>query len=250
MDTPIIILLAVFGAAFGSFFNVLIDRLPKRRSIVFPSSHCSNCNTPIPFYYNIPILSFIILRGKCNSCGCQIHWHHLLVELVTPVLFVMLYLMYGIFSFMFLKYLILVSFLIPIFFIDLFDQLILHVTSIPLIVIGLLLSLFPYSNVGIINALISGGFVLGLMIGIAYLYSLTKKVEGLGGGDIWLMTALAVFFGVISTPFIIILASVIGLIYYVVFIRKKEQGFAFGPFLVVSSVIWIFLGERILDFIM
>lgn len=152
-------------------------------------------------------------------------------------------------DFVLYKYLLLVAFLIPIFFIDLFSQLILHKTTIPLIILGIAISFVPSSDIGFINAIISGGFVFALMLSIAWLYSVVKKVEGLGGGDIWLMTALAIFFGMISTPFIIILASVIGLIHYAIFIRKKDKGFAFGPFLVIASIIWIFFGDFILNFL-
>ncbi|MDD3234931.1 MAG: prepilin peptidase, partial [Candidatus Cloacimonetes bacterium] len=133
-----IIIIAAFGASLGSFFNVLIHRIPNKESIVFPASHCAACNKHIPFYQNIPIISYLLLKGKCSNCKTSIHWHHLLVEVVTPILFVGIFLRYGFHDVLFYKYLLLFSFLIPIFFIDAFHNIIPHVLSIPLIVIGLL----------------------------------------------------------------------------------------------------------------
>ncbi len=255
LNTIVIIILAVLGASLGSFFNVLIYRMPRKKSIVYPPSHCGNCNKSIPIWLNIPVISYLILGGKCKYCGAKIHWHHLLVELITPILFIAIYLrfkdgMYPDNLFVMLKYLILVSFLIPIFFIDLFEQLILHKMTMPLIGLGLILSLFPYSDTGFLNSFISGAFIFALMATIAWLYSIAKKLDGLGGGDIWLMTALAVFFGFLNIPFVIILASLFGLIYYVIFVRSKEKVFAFGPFLVLASIIWILIGDMIMELIM
>ena len=151
---------------------------------------------------------------------------------------------------MFYKYLILISFLIPIFFIDLMHKLILHVTSIPLIVLGLIMAIFTASDVTILNALMSGaGTFLGMAL-IAWLYSKAKKIEGLGGGDIWIMTALAIFFGALYIPFIFIIASLIALLYFVLFIRNKDIAFAFGPFLVLASVFWIFGGIDLVEYLL
>ncbi len=149
-----------------------------------------------------------------------------------------------------LKYMILVGFLIPIFFIDLFEQLILHKMTMPLIAIGVVLSFFPLTDTGYLNSILSGAFIFVLMAGIAWLYSVAKKLDGLGGGDIWLMTALAVFFGFLNIPFVIILASFFGLVYYAIFVRSREKVFAFGPFLVVGSILWILVGDKILNLIM
>jgi len=88
MEALIIFFITLFGMAFGSFFNVCIYRLPRKMSIAFPNSHCPNCNTPIKPYHNIPIFSYLFLRGKCHYCGAKIHWHYFLVEVITPLLFV------------------------------------------------------------------------------------------------------------------------------------------------------------------
>lgn len=250
MSTVIIILLAVLGAALGSFFNVLIYRLPRKESIVYPASHCGECGKAIPFYLNIPILSYIMLRGKCKFCGAGIHWHHLLVEIITPVVLVALFLQYGLLNLLFLKYSILCMFLIPIFFIDAFHQIIPHKLSIPLIPIGILLTLIPGNDVTLVNSLVSAGIIFSFMLFIAYAYRLARKVDGLGGGDIWLLTAIAAFFGLISMPYVILISSLLGIVYFIAFVRDKDQGFAFGTFISFTGVVWAVFGStRIFDLI-
>lgn len=234
----------------GSFFNVLIHRIPLKQSIVFPASHCASCNRHIPFYQNIPILSYIILKGKCSKCGASIHWHHLLVEIVTPILFVALHLRYGVTSFYFFKYAILLSFLIPIFFIDAFHQIIPHVLSIPLIVVGLLLSAYPGNDVGILNALLTSLFVFCFLLLLAWGYQKLRGAEGLGGGDIWLLTGITTFFGLTGIPYIFLLSSIMGIIYFAAFVRDKDIPFAFGTFIAVAAILWAIVGEStILDMI-
>ncbi len=250
MFTIIIILLAVLGAALGSFFNVLIYRLPRKQSIVFPASHCGECGKAIPFYLNIPILSYLMLGGKCKYCGAKIHWHHLLVELITPLILIALFLQYGLFSLLFLKYALLSLFMIPIFFIDAFHQIIPHKLSIPLIPLGLLLTLIPGNDVTLLNALVSAGIIFAFLLFIAYAYRFARKADGLGGGDIWLLTGIAAFFGIISMPYVILISAVLGIIYFFIFVRDKDHGFAFGTFISFTTVLWAIIGSsRVFDLI-
>lgn len=246
----IIILLAGLGAALGSFFNVLIYRLPRKQSIVFPASHCGDCGKAIPFYLNIPVISYLLLGGKCKYCGAKIHWHHLLVELITPLILIALFLQYGLFNLLFLKYALLSMFMIPIFFIDAFHQIIPHKLSIPLIPLGILLTLIPGNDVTLLNAFISAGIIFAFLVFIAYAYRFARKADGLGGGDIWLLTGVAAFFGIISMPYVILISAVLGIIYFFIFVRDKDQGFAFGTFISFSSVLWAVLGStRMFDLI-
>jgi leader peptidase (prepilin peptidase)/N-methyltransferase len=229
----------------GSFFNVVISRLPNKESLLYPPSHCSNCGYSIPPWKNIPVISYIMLRGRCSKCGTKIHWHHLLVEIVTPILFVAIHLRYGFGTVIFFKYLILTGFLIPIFFIDAFHQLILHVTSIPLIVIGLGFALVPGNDIGIMNSLITAGISFSLLLAMAWLFTKIKKREGLGGGDLWLITGLGASLGALALPWILLLGSLLGILYFFVVVRSKEQVFAFGPFIVVGTMIWILGFDRL-----
>ena len=239
-------LIAVLGASLGSFFNVLIDRLPRKASLIKPLSSCDGCGYKIPPWLNIPIFSYIFLRGKCKKCGAVIHWHHIVVEIVTPLLFIALFYKFGLTNILFYKYLVLISFLIPIFFIDALQQLILHVTSIPLIVVGLIFALIPGNDVGIINALITSAFIFCFLLLLAWSFSKLRKKDGLGGGDIWLLTGISTFFGFTNIPMILIFACIFAIAYYIVVIRQKERPFVFGPFIVLSTVLWIFLKEIIM----
>ena len=133
--------------------------------------------------------------------------------------------------------------MIPIFFIDMFHQLILHVLSIPLLISGLAFALIPGSGVGIVNALITSVVVFGMMMALFYLYLRFKGIEGVGGGDLWLMAAVSAYFGFIHVPFIFFIASFLALVYYFVRIRNSETGIAFGPFIALGTYLWIFLQE-------
>jgi len=249
LTAVIIILIAVLGASLGSFFNVLIHRLPQRQSIVRPASHCSDCGYSIPFYLNLPIISYIILRGRCKKCGAIIHWHHLLVEIVTPLLLIGLFLKYGITDILFYKYTLMICFMIPIFFIDAFHHIIPHVLSIPLIPIGLLFSLHPNNDVGLLNALITAFVVFALLYLIALFYLTVRKKDGLGGGDIWLLTGLATFFGALNMPFLFIFAALAGIIWFLIFIRNRDLEFAFGNFIAITAVFWALLGDSFTQYL-
>jgi len=220
-----------------------VYRIPLKQSIVFPASHCANCKKRIPPYQNIPIISYLLLQGKCSKCGAKIHWHHLLVEIVTPVLFVALFFRYGLNSFLFYKYALLIGFLIPIFFIDAFQQIIPHVLSIPLIVIGFILSAIPGNDIGILNALFTSLFVFCFLLLLAWGYQKARGSEGIGGGDIWLLTGISTFFGITGMPYIFILSAILGIIYFFIFVRDKSKPFAFGTFIAFASMLWAIIGE-------
>ncbi len=242
MIAIIIILLAVLGAALGSFLNVLIYRLPRRESIVFPASHCSECGKAIPPYLNIPILSYILLGGKCKYCQASIHWHHLVVEIITPLILIGLFLQYGLLNLAFIKYAVMALFMIPIFFIDAYHQIIPHKLSIPLIPLGLLFAFLPGGDVGLIDALISAVIIFVFLVFLAYAYRFARKADGIGGGDIWLLTGIAGFFGLVSMPYVILVAALLGIIYFLIFVRDKAKGFAFGTFIAFTAVAWALLG--------
>ncbi len=245
----IVILLAILGASLGSFFNVLIHRLPQGKSIIKPASSCASCGYKIPFYLNIPILSYIVLRGKCKKCGAPFHWHHLLVEAITPLLLIGLFYKYGITDILFYKYAVLTLMMIPIFFIDAFHQIIPHWLSIPLIPIGLLFSLHHYSDVPWQGALLTSLIVFSFLLLIAWLYLLLRKQEGLGGGDIWLLSGISTFFGALNMPFIFIIAALLGILWFVIFIRNKDSEFAFGTFIAFTTVFWVFAGDWLFSLI-
>lgn len=245
MEVIVIVIITVLGASLGSFFNVLIDRVPRKASIIRPASHCTNCGKRIPIHHNIPIVSFLVLRGKCASCGARIHWHHLLVEVLSPLVFVALYLVYGLHSMLFYKFAVMSAFLIPILFIDAFNHLIPFVLSLPLAAAGFVFALLPGSEIGILNAVVSAVALFCLFFLLAFIWEKLFHKEGLGGGDVVLLPAVATYFGLLNIPFVVILACLLGILFFLIFVRKN-QVFAFGNFIASAAMIWAIAGDFLL----
>ncbi len=247
LDLVILLLIIILGAGLGSFYNVLIDRLPRKQSIILPASHCSDCGKSLPVWLNIPILSYILLKGKCKYCGAKIHIHHLLVEIISPLILIALFLKYGTELLMFAKYAVLFGFLIPVFFIDLYHKLILDKLTVPMAVIGLIFSFLPGHDIGFPDALITGAVSLLLLLGLAWMFEKVRHKEGLGGGDIKLLAALGTFLGGINLAFTLLLGSVIALVYALADSKMRKQGIAFGPFLVLAACFVVLWGEGFLN---
>ncbi len=187
--------LVLFGAVMGSFFNVLIYRVPRGLSIVVPASRCGTCGAPIPWWANIPIISYLALRGRCLSCGTKIPLRYLLVEILTPSAYLLLslrnapdhLLQWGIEA-LFLSILIIVTFT------DLETYLIPDVFSIGGLVAGLAVS--PWnSDITFIEALIGAIFGGAVLAAIAWGYHRIRGVEGMGGGDVKLLAMIGAFTG-------------------------------------------------------
>jgi leader peptidase (prepilin peptidase) / N-methyltransferase len=247
MNVMISIFIVIFGLAFGSFFNVCIYRVPKKESIVFPNSHCPKCNTQIKPIHNIPVFSYLILKGKCATCQTKIHWHYFLVELITPLLFLLLYLQYG-FTLLFLKYIIFISFGILICFIDAFHKIIPDVLSLPLVIIGICFSFVPGADVSWLSSLLGASFGFIIFMIVAYLFQITTHKESLGGGDIKLIAAVGSFIGILGTIFTVIFGSVIALIILLLIQHDRRQEFPFGPFLVFGAVSYVLFGKILFQY--
>ncbi|WP_243371431.1 A24 family peptidase [Geotalea sp. SG265] len=238
----------IFGAVVGSFLNVCIYRLPKGESVVFPPSHCLQCGYKIRFYDNIPIVSYLFLRGRCRSCDTSISLQYPVVELLNGLLTLFLFIKFGP-TLTFLLLFLFSSALVAITFIDLEHQIIPDVISLPGIVIGFVASFFlPW--LGWKNSLI--GILLGggsLLI-IAYGYQFLTKKEGMGGGDIKLLAMMGAFLGWRSIPFIIFIASLVGSVVGITLMlaQKKDSKLAipFGPFLAFAAILYVFYGREII----
>ena len=238
----------VLGAIVGSFLNVCISRLPKEESIVRPGSHCPKCKTPIQYYDNIPLLSYLLLRGKCRYCQASISIQYPIVEAITALSSFFLFITYGV-SLSFIFYFSFVAALIAITIIDLYHQIIPDVISLPGIVIGLLGSLiipqitFWSSLIGVL----SGG---GSLFLVATVYQWLFKREGMGGGDVKLLAMIGAFLGWKAVILTILLSSFIGSIIgiTVMLIKGKDFKYAipFGPFLALGAVISLFFGESLI----
>lgn len=262
------ILSFIFGTVIGSFLNVCIYRLPREESIAYPGSHCTSCNEPISFYNNIPIMSYLFLGGKCSKCNSNISLRYPIVEILTGLLFMATVWSFGL-SIETLFYLIFISALIAITFIDFKHMIIPNVITYPGIIVGILfnalktdwnysLDLISNFSLGMQNffSLLSEvpildsifGVVLGggILLLIAYSYEVIKKRQGMGMGDVKLLAMIGAFFGWEGVLFVIFLASILGSIIGISIIIAKrgdlKYALPFGPFLSIAAVIYIFTG--------
>lgn len=241
----------VFGAAIGSFLNVCIFRLPAKTSLVKPNSRCPHCHHPIRFYDNIPIISFFLLQGRCRDCDTPISWRYPLVELITAVLALLLFIKFGL-SLKFLAFFIFTAVLIVITFIDLDHQIIPDILTLPGIPIFFLVAIFmaevPWLD-ALLGLLIGGG----ILFVIAIVYELITKREGMGGGDIKLLAMIGGFLGWKSLIFILLFSSFAGAIVGIaaIIIKKQDMKYAvpFGPFLSAAVIAYIFWGENFTKFL-
>ena len=243
------LLVFLFGAILGSFANVCIHRLPKEQSILYPSSHCPHCGNSIKFYDNIPILSYLILTGKCRQCKKPISARYPIVEGISGLLSLALFMRYGIT----LQFLLLVAFtssLLIITFIDFDYQIIPDVISIPGIPLGIVASFFIPSmswSDSLIGILSGGGLLLLVAIGYKWL---TGR-EGMGGGDIKLLAMIGAWLGWKAIPFVLLSSSMIGVIIGggagLVASKGLKSKIPFGPFLSLASIIYIFFGQELIS---
>ncbi|MBN2397493.1 MAG: prepilin peptidase [Deltaproteobacteria bacterium] len=239
---------AVLGAVVGSFLNVCIHRIPSGESIALPASHCPDCGHPIRLYDNIPILSYLFLRGRCHNCGERISPIYPAVELLAAVISVLLFGRYGL-SGAYLASFLFTCALIVITFVDLKHQIIPDAITLPGIPLFALAAVF-FTDVtfrdSLIGILAGGGFLFLVALG----YQLMTKREGMGGGDIKLLAMLGGFLGWQSLWFIIMTASLAGAVAGIFFMiaRGKDTKYAipFGPFLSIAAVAYIFLGDPLM----
>jgi leader peptidase (prepilin peptidase)/N-methyltransferase len=246
------------GLIIGSFLNVCIYRMPRGKSVVAPSSRCTSCGNPIKFYDNIPVLSYIVLGGRCRSCGEKLSIRYPLVELLNAVLYVILLERFGFDPpWVVLAYCMFVSSLVVIFFIDLEHQIIPNSITLPGIPIAVVLGASvlpdPFSpadrlgwQASIIGCLAGGGsFYLVAVLGKAIL-----KKDAMGGGDIKMMALVGGMLGwkaiILTTFFGSLLGSVIGI--SLILIKGREWGarIPFGPYLALGSLVSLLWGNDIL----
>jgi len=248
LEPLIIFFLALLGMAFGSFFNVVIYRLPENKSLL-PSSKCPSCNYAIPFWLNVPIFSWLFLKGKCRNCGAKISWQYVIVELITPIIFLLTYWRFGGESpVILLKYLVLMSYGIIIIFIDIYHMRIPFKLSIPLNIIGLITLFIPGNDITITRGLIGGfgSFALFTLVMMAYYY--IRHIEGLGFGDVLLISAIGFFTGVLNLIMIVAIASFVGLIVMSLVMKYgKHKLFPFGPFLIFATWFYLMWGYKFFD---
>jgi leader peptidase (prepilin peptidase)/N-methyltransferase len=244
----IIFFVFLLGAILGSFLNVCIVRLPKHESLIRPSSHCPHCNKPIKFYDNIPIVSYIILGGKCRFCKNPISLRYPMVEALTGLMSVALLMKYGP-TVQFLLFLLFSAALLVITFIDLSHQIIPDAISIPGILFGIGASFFipTVSWLESLFGILVGG---GLLLFIATGYKWITGRDGMGGGDIKLLAMMGAWLGWKAIPFIILASSLIGILVGggsgLLLKKGLRAKIPFGPFLAIASLIYIFFGPEVI----
>ena len=242
----------VLGSIWGSFCNVCIYRLPNNDSVVTKRSFCRSCKNKIKWYDNIPLLSFIFLRGKCRTCNNKISSQYFLVELISAISFLSIYFIYGI-SITTLLLIILSIFFIIIFFIDLKHYIIPNELTFPLMLIGFVKSFDPNLNQTIfpnyINSLLGGFFGYAVIWLIIFLYKKIRNKEGMGLGDAKLMAVVGFWFGWVSVPFTIFISSAVALILVIPSLIKKTRDISaqipFGPYIIIGCIIYVTFANQI-----
>jgi len=244
---PLSFFLFFSGTAVGSFLNVCISRLPKGESIISPRSHCPNCNTPILIRDNIPLLSFILLNGRCRNCKEKISILYPLVELLTGVIFLYFFYFFK-FELKLLPYLIFACSLIVISAIDIKYRIIPNEITITFIFLGILFTpLLPIGWSDSILGILLGGGILYL---IAYTYSLIAKKEGMGMGDVKLLAMIGAFLGTKGVLITLLLSSFLGTLGGITAIiltgKGRDYPIPFGVFLSIGAVITLLWGDELI----
>ena len=227
-------LIFISGLLIGSFLNVVIYRLPKHQSIIRPASHCPKCGTSLQVRDLVPVFSFLLAGGRCRYCAKPVSRQYPLVELLTAFLFIGLYRVYGL-STDLIIYIFLGSLLIIVSFIDLNYQIIPNKITLPVLVIGLILSLFGYNlsfSAALLGVIIPGGFFLLIALIVP---------QGLGMGDVKLVAMLGAWLGFQATLIGIfsgaLLGSIIGLILLATGRIERRTRIPFGPLISLGMVI-------------
>lgn len=232
---------AVFGLVFGSFYNVVGLRVPKKQSIAYPPSHCTTCDRRLTALDLVPVFSYLFLRGQCRTCGSKIHWVYPLMEAITALLFTAVFLKFGLTPEL-LVGLLFISLLVIITVSDIAYMLIPDKVLLPfaavLLILRFVIPLDPWWD-SIVGAAV--GFSVLLLIAV-----LSKG--GMGGGDIKLFLVIGLVLGTAGTLLTLFVASFIGTVVGIIILRIRKQGrktpIPFGPSIALSAVLVYLWGEQ------
>jgi leader peptidase (prepilin peptidase)/N-methyltransferase len=265
--------LGILGLIVGSFLNVVIHRLPKMMeqqwerecaefrgkntpeatpySLAFPGSHCPSCNAEITALQNIPVVSYLLLRGHCANCGVSISIRYPLIELTTALVWVLCGLTFGV-SNALAAAMLLTAVLISLTAIDLDHQLLPDSLTLPLLWIGLLINMNA-TFVTLESAVLGAVFGYLSLWSVYWLFKVITGKEGMGYGDFKLLAALGAWFGVSALPTIVLLSSLVGAIVGLGLIATGRQGretpMPFGPFLAGAGLIHLFYPDSLMGLI-
>lgn len=248
------------GLVFGSFFNVCIWRIPRHESVTYPPSHCPRCGKPIRFFDNIPIVSFLILKGKCRDCGQAISIRYPLVELISGVLFLLTFIYFG-FNWAVLRPLVFIGFLIVLTGIDIDHKVLPFGLSLTGLVLGVISSFFSVFKFGITKAFLGGvigtGFVLFAWVLWRFILARpfrrlgVEKSEGMGWGDLPFTAMIGAFIGpkgiTVALACAVVSGVVVGVAARALGKIKAGAEVPFGPFLAMGGLVGLFWGEMLFD---
>jgi len=240
---------AAFGLLWGSFLNVVIYRMPRNRSVARGRSQCPGCDVVIHWYDNIPLLSYMILRGRCRNCSYRIPKRYPAVELISGVIGGVVVWYYGLgleaaWMFVFL------TALLAITFIDWSHRIIPDELSIGGTVFGWVGAVVCL-DITLVESLLGSAVGFGSLLLIALGYKLVRKMDGMGGGDIKLMAMIGAFLGWKMVFLVLFVASLFGAVYGIYLMRRgggRETAVAFGSFLAPSATVVLIAGPRVLEF--
>lgn len=240
-----LIFVIILGALWGSFANVCIIRMPQGKGVVVGRSFCVKCNKKIQWFDNIPIISYLLLKFKCRNCKTKISFQYFLVETISLINFLVLYLIFGISLTTLFLIILSVVFLI-IFFIDLKHYIIPNSLTYSMMILGFIKSFVPNLDPifpNFLNSLIGGLLGYGIIWSIIYFYRQFKKKEGMGLGDAKLFAVIGFWFGWISIPFVVFLSSIIALLSVLPDLlrssKKLSSQIPFGPFIILGTIFYL-----------
>jgi leader peptidase (prepilin peptidase) / N-methyltransferase len=244
----------VFGLVLGSFLNVSIYRIPRDLSVVAPRSFCPECGKQIAWYDNVPLVSYLVLSGRCRNCDSRIRLRYPIVELTTAVLFALVAVRYG-WSLLGLKWMIFEAMIVVLFWTDLEEQILPDELTLGGTITGLILAVFvmvpgifgemffpawPAIARSLLNAALGGVFLAGPIWLIGAVYAWLRKRQGLGLGDVKLLILFGVFLGLENGLLALLIGTVAGSVIgsiYVFATRKRfsETELPFGTFLCAGA---------------
>jgi len=250
-----LIFVVILGGLWGSFANVCIHRLPQNKGVVSGRSHCPKCKKEIVWQDNIPIISYLILKGKCRKCKRKISSQYPMVEMINILLFLIIYFLFGISLTTILLMILSLSFLIT-FFIDLKHFIIPNSLTFSMMILGFIKSFDPNLNSifpNYINSLIGGLFGYGVIFSIIFFYKQIRKKEGMGLGDAKLLAVIGFWFGWIAIPFVLFLSSIFALVFVIPDLIKKNKKMTsqipFGPYIILATIFYLVFKNNFISII-
>lgn len=239
------IIVFIYGLVIGSFLNVVIFRFETKESIAHGRSHCMKCGKQIKWYDNIPVLSYLILGGRCRYCKEKISIIYPVVELLNAILCTLVFIKFG-FAFKTIIYMIMVSSLIALSFIDERTFLIHNSNLLLLFLLGIINMVYEIFNGGNYLELILGGVICGLYL--LLFFGLTKG-RGLGFGDVLLMSSLGLILGLKNASIGFILGCILAIVIHLIRMKvsNKTSKLSFGPYISMGAYLGLFFGETIIN---